>query len=293
MKRSLALLTILAVLAAGCTVPATPGPGPTPGPTPQPSGISTGTIEIRVTDAPPRDEVTSIMVTVASVEIHKAGTEQEPEEQPPDDGDQDQEEGTGEWITIPITGNNPFDLLLLQKENLDELLATEEVTAGKYTQIRMTIDKVEVTLGDGELQEATLPSGKLKFVRPFNVTDGENTILLLDFDADKSVTVTGNGKIIVKPVVKLTVKQDKPQQLTSVEGTISEVDTEDSTVSIIPTGETEPVILNVTPDTEITLDGETATIGDLDGLGEGNTVTASYYADSFEAVEINAQSPPE
>jgi hypothetical protein len=155
----------------------------------------TGIIEVRVTDAPPEYGITEIWVTVLDSEeegvaVHKAG----------DDGD-------GVWITIPITGDNPFELLSLQKANLDALLATEEVTAGKYTQIRMTIDIVQVKIGDGDLQPAVLPSGKLKFVRPFEVFDGETTIILLDFDADKSVTVTGGGKVIVKPVVKLSIHQ--------------------------------------------------------------------------------------
>jgi hypothetical protein len=155
----------------------------------------TGIIEVRVTDAPPEYRITEIWVTVLDSEeegvaVHKAA----------DDGD-------GVWITIPITGDNPFELLSLQKANLDALLATEEVTAGKYTQIRMTIDIVQVKIGDGDLQPAVLPSGKLKFVRPFEVFDGETTIILLDFDADKSVTVTGGGKVIVKPVVKLSIHQ--------------------------------------------------------------------------------------
>jgi len=154
----------------------------------------TGIIEVRVTDAPPEYGITEIWVTILDSEegvaVHKAG----------DDGD-------GVWITIPITEPNPFELLSLQKEDLDTLLATEEVTAGKYTQIRMTIEKVEVKIGDGDLQPAVLPSGKLKFVRPFEVFDGQTTIILLDFDADKSVTVTGGGKVIVKPVVKLSIQQ--------------------------------------------------------------------------------------
>jgi hypothetical protein len=155
----------------------------------------TGIIEVRVTDAPPEYGITEIWVTVLDSEeegvaVHKAG----------DDGD-------GVWMTIPITGDNPFELLSLQKADLDALLATEEVTAGKYTQIRMTIDIVQVKIGDGDLQPAVLPSGKLKFVHPFEVFDGETTIILLDFDADKSVTVTGGGKVIIKPVVKLSIQQ--------------------------------------------------------------------------------------
>jgi len=289
MKSSLAILMTLAMLMAGCAVPATPAPTPTPTPSPTtqpPGGVPTGSIEVRVTDAPPEYDITSIMVTVSDSEeegvaVHRAD-----------------DDGEGEWITLPITGDNPFDLLQLQAQDLEALLATEEVTAGKYTQIRMTIEKVEVTLGDGEPQEATLPSGKLKFVRPFEVVDGETTIILLDFDASKSVVVTGAGKdgeakIIVKPVVKLSVQQTESHELASVEGTISEVDTKASTVSIIPDGETEPVVLKVTPQTKITLDGEEATLDDLAGLGEGNSVTASYYPNNLKAVQIDAESPPE
>ncbi len=154
----------------------------------------TGTIEVRVTDAPPEYEVTSIVVTIAEegVEVHKAG----------DNGDD------GGWIPISIN-TGTFDLLLIQ--GVEEVLAVEAVAVGKYTQIRMNIVKVEVTyLEDGveTIVEATLPSGQLKFVRPFEVVEGESTILLLDFDADKSLTVTGNGTIIFKPVVKLSIEQE-------------------------------------------------------------------------------------
>ena len=71
---------------------------------------------------------------------------------------------------------------------------------------------------------------------------------------------------------------------------ISAVDTEAETISIIPDGETEAIVLNVNPQTEITLDSEEAT---LDELGEGNTVTASYYLKNFKATQIDAESPPE
>ena len=66
-----------------------PGPAPTPdtGEAPIPdetvelteTASPMGRIEVRVTDAPPREEVTSILVTVAenSVEVHKAVAEQD------------------------------------------------------------------------------------------------------------------------------------------------------------------------------------------------------------------------
>jgi hypothetical protein len=48
----------------------------------------------------------------------------------------------------------------------------------------------------------------LKFVHPFEIIAGEDTELLFDFDALKSVNVTGNNKYMFKPVIKLaTTKQ--------------------------------------------------------------------------------------
>jgi hypothetical protein len=186
---------------------------------------STGTIEVRVTDDPPDEEVTAILVTVSAVEIHRAVAEQEQEQEGEGEQNQEQEQEQqeqGEWLPLSIIeGAGSFDLLVIM--GLEEVLAVGELEAGKYTQIRVTVERVEVTLGGGEPVEAKVPSGELKFVRPFDVVEGETTVLLLDFDAEKSVTVTGKGNITVKPVVKLTVKQGEAQQ----QG-ISEVSEEES-----------------------------------------------------------------
>jgi len=202
---ALTLVASLGLAGASC-VPTGPVP---PAPAEE---VLTGTVEVHVTDAPPDANVTSINVTVSGIEIHKAVAEQEQEQQGEGNGQIQQEEQAGqpgqqqgEWIPIEITGEKTFDLLLIK--GLDELLATDEVDAGKYTQVRVTIDKVEVALGDNNPEEVKVPSGELKFVRPFDVVAGETTVIFLDFDADKSVTVTGAGKVIVKPVVKLTIQQ--------------------------------------------------------------------------------------
>ncbi len=249
----------------------------------------TGTIEVRVTDAPPGYEIISIVVTVSEEEgegVKARGAV--------DDGD-------GEWVTIDIIDdNNPFDLTELE-DGLQEVLAMTEVPAGKYTQIRMNIASVVVTyLKDGDTEEttveATLPSGELKFVRPFDVVAEETTTLLLDFIADKSVIITGatqdeQVKVIFKPVVKLSIQQgDKPQELT-VEGTISALDTEEPDFSVTITPDVgDEIVLIINPQTEITLDGdEEATFEDL-AVGQG--VTAYYYLNNLKATQIIALSPP-
>lgn len=113
------------------------------------------------------------------------------------------------WSALDVLEEKAsFDLLVVK--GLEELLAVAELEAGNYTQIRMTIDRVQVRLGEGELQDATVPSGKLKFVQPFQIAAGQTTTLLFDFDAEKSVNVTGSGTIMVKPVIKLTVSKPEP-----------------------------------------------------------------------------------
>ena len=153
-----------------------------------PSSTPTGSVEVRVTDAPAKEEVTSVKVTVTSVEIHKAGANQEDE---------------SGWMPMKLSGANTFDLL--QIKGLEEVLATGDLAVGTYTQIRMEVTKVAVTFKGGQPEDVKLPSGKLKFVQPFDVAAGKTTVLLFDFDAAKSVNVTGNEQVMFKPVIKLSV----------------------------------------------------------------------------------------
>lgn len=248
----------LVLLFSGCTPTAAPlssstpvGAAPTvttpPQTVPAP-GIKVspgGRIEFRVTDAPPKDEVTSIMVTVAKIELHQAkgGVEPTPASQisptatptatatvtptstptgtpaattvavtvpptPPVTQGVKEQEDEGKWLNFPIPENlKTFDLLKIK--GIEKALTSGEVEPGKYTQVRLTVEKVEVALNGGELKPATVPSGELKLVHPVEIISGEKTIVVVDFDADKSVEVTGNGNIIVKPVIKLTVRTEK------------------------------------------------------------------------------------
>ena len=169
----------------------TPPPTPQPTPTPTPT-MQWGIIEIRVTDPPPPG-VTSANVTLTKIEVHKAS-----------DNVSDNASG---WITI-IDYEVTFDLF----EIIDEadILGSENVTVGKYTQIRVEVIEVAGLTTDNVSYIATVPSGKLKFVKPFEVKDGFTTILTLDFDGDKSLIMTGvEGKFLFKPVVKLLVEYEE------------------------------------------------------------------------------------
>jgi hypothetical protein len=103
MKKFVTFLLIGGVVGSlvliGCAQPsAQPAPEGEPSTTPAAEAVptpeampSTGTIEVRVTDAPPDEEVTAILVTVSAVEIHRAVAEQEQEQ-----------EGKGEWLPLSI-----------------------------------------------------------------------------------------------------------------------------------------------------------------------------------------------
>jgi predicted secreted protein len=176
---------------------------------------------VYVTDAPPDKEITAVLLTVSSLEVHLAKAEMEQEQEQSGSGnqtqeqEQEQEEGNGgKWISINISDNmSTFDLL--EVKGIEEFFGSSEVAAGKYTQLRLIVDSAEVTTADNVTHAASVPSKEVKIVRPFNVNGGETTSLLLDFDAEHSVVSTGSGKFQIKPVVKLSTtqgeKSGKPQ----------------------------------------------------------------------------------
>ena len=66
-----------------------------------------------------------------------------------------------------------FDLVAIQ--GAEVFLGSENVSSGNYTQIRLDVAKVIVTLDSKDIT-AKLPSDKLKVVRPWEVEAGQKTI---------------------------------------------------------------------------------------------------------------------
>jgi hypothetical protein len=46
-----------------------------------------------------------------------------------------------------------------------------------------------------------IPSGEVKLNRGFELKEGASTNMLLDFDGDKSIHQTGNGRYMMSPVI--------------------------------------------------------------------------------------------
>jgi len=170
-------------------------PALSPNEVPTPPG-ALGTLEVRVTDAKNQPVVTAIEMTFDNVSVHRAGVEGESE---------------GEWMTVAENLGKTVDLL--QLVGVGELLGQDEIKAGHYTQIRVGVVKVAVTIDGSSVDvgleptgDAKLPSGELKFVGSFDVEADETTVITIDFNlsADKSL-VFADGKWIFKPTIKLDV----------------------------------------------------------------------------------------
>ena len=196
------------------------------------------TLEVRVTDAPP-EGVTKILLIVSQIDVHQSGSDDD----------------TG-WQTI-VAGPVEFDLV--QITGIEEVLGDKELDSGRYGQVRLNVDKAEVTLQDGKVVNAKVPSGRLKVVGGFTLEDGENTILTLDFDAARSVVVAGPRNVLIKPVIKPLVR-DKGADLSEARR-VGETDDEalptatptktpvpSPTATSSPTPETAPVPLSVNAD---------------------------------------------
>jgi hypothetical protein len=317
MKKIMAFLTafvLIAVLFAGCAQPGTshitpdqttpgteltpgsttPGDTPPPAPTAQPDGqeASTGILTILVTDAPSY-EVVNVVVNFLKVEVHKSA---------------DGVDGEGEWVEIPLadpdgqTFDNSLQITLSPTMG-NVTLAQGQVEAGNhYTQIRVYMDEGEgkgttvtyipdpADLDENEepmtkTVEAKLPSGTLKFVSPFEITEDTETQLLLDFDLQQSVVFTGatqseDVKVIVKPVIRLSIEHEEAI------GAISGRVTDDSDNPIV--------------DAEVIIEGTTLS-ATTDGNGDyiiadvpvrTYTVTASaedYEPASQDDIEVNKE----
>jgi len=112
------------------------------------------------------------------------------------------------------------------------LLGSSELAANHYTQLRVFLKEAATLVleggqgPDGPTVTETLkiPSSQntgIKLNRPFDIVEGEVTKLTLDFDAQKSVIKTGNGKYKMKPVITVLSENYSSEELPELFGSVS------------------------------------------------------------------------
>ena len=145
-------------------------------------------MEVRLTDAP--GDYKEVLIDIIGVEIHTDGNAN------------DNSEG---WTKL---GNiNPGIYNLLDFANgKDTLLAASDLPAGRISQIRLILGpKNSLVLKDGTPKPLKTPSGQqsgLKVKIDADLVPDVTYVVLLDFDAAKSVVPRGNGDYNLKPVIR-------------------------------------------------------------------------------------------
>jgi hypothetical protein len=144
----------------------------------------TGTLVLQITDKPGDLNISKALVTISSIEVHKATAGNN---------------STAAWITV-IQDAQSFDLIQLR--NTKELLGNKNLTTGQYTQIRLHIDDAKITINNTDY-DLEIPSASIKLVSGFWINESQTTTLTLDFDVNESVHHTGSDKYILQPTIKI------------------------------------------------------------------------------------------
>ncbi len=167
-----ALILALAALAVGCSDdPASPAEGD-------------GYLRVNLVDGP--GDYQAVLVEVLGVSVHLAD-----------------EDSTGGWRVVS-TDSAVYDLLSLRNGAM-AAIADSALPAGDYTQIRLHLGDGNRVVVDGDTLALTVPSGQqsgLKLNHPFTIEPGALYEITLDFDAARSVHRTGNGRYMLKPVIR-------------------------------------------------------------------------------------------
>lgn len=104
-----------------------------------------------------------------------------------------------------VVGSNPFNILNFRMGK-DTLIASQDIPSGRLQEVRLVLnDTGNRVIIDGISYPLTTPSGQSSGVKlkvQENLEAGIAYTLLLDFDAAKSIVQTGNGKYILKPVIR-------------------------------------------------------------------------------------------
>lgn len=160
-----------------------------------PSSGSASNFNLRLRDSPFSD-AKAVLVTFSSVRAHRAESD---------------------WTVVPFANGATTRTCDLKKlETSEDVLGAAELPTGRYTQVRLVVSSASLffdTPSSGPACASTIaapagssapleiPSGEVKLSREFEIRDGAQVTMLLDFDGDRSIHQTGNGRYMMSPVI--------------------------------------------------------------------------------------------
>lgn len=174
------------------------------------SGGGQGTVSVSMTDAPACG-YDAVNVTVSKVRIHSSS---------------DATGNEGGWTDITLNPARKINLLDLTNGALQGL-GQATLPAGHYTQLRLVLDPnngnstansvvLSGTTAEIPLDTPSAAQSGIKLVGSFDVAAGQQSDIVLDFDACKSVVTKGTGAYALKPVVKVI-----PTTLNGIDGYVN------------------------------------------------------------------------
>jgi len=145
----------------------------------------TGTLKMYLVDSP--SSFDSVIIFVSRVEVHRSGSD----------------DNSG-WFVINNTLRS-FDLLRL-RNGASVVLGDSVLTSGNYSQIRLILADGNYVIDSGVKHDLIVPSGTqtgIKLNHAFTIAPNTLYELILDFNVDKSIHITGNGQYMMNPVIRV------------------------------------------------------------------------------------------
>jgi hypothetical protein len=146
-----------------------------------------GSVRVSMTDAPAQyDEVN---IVIREVHVHQDG--------------EGEEQG---WVVVRPDSESTYDLLELRNGVFVTLGFEDVVPSGHYDQVRLILGDGSTVVVDGVTHPLVTPSALqsgIKVNGGFDVPDDGLVEVMLDFDASRSIHVTGNGTYMLQPVIRM------------------------------------------------------------------------------------------
>lgn len=192
-------LAVVVLAAAGVSAFACGDSGNSPtSPSSRPS-----TLNLMIKDTPFTD-ARAVLVTFSEVTAHRSGV-------------------SGGAERLPFAGGATSRTCDLKKlTNAQDVLGTGTLPAGHYTQVRIVVSSAALyfeNAADGPACASTIaapagrnapveiPSGEVRLNREFTISDSGATTMLVDFDGDRSIRLTGSDRYMVSPVITVVSVQ--------------------------------------------------------------------------------------
>ena len=164
---------------------------------PSSPSLTGGNFNLRMRDTPFTD-AKAVLVTFSSVRAHRSDSD---------------------WTVVPFVNSATTRTCDLKKlETSEDVIGSAGLPDGHYTQVRLVVQSATLYLDNpstgpacattitppaGASAPVEIPSGEVKLNRGFDITSSSAMTMLLDFDGNQSIHVTGNGRYMMTPVITI------------------------------------------------------------------------------------------